>query len=78
MSSTISRQRESSIVPEERSGPEGGAMSPEFGEVGEVIRNSASRIPDMELEDDIVESKCFLFLINNFLFSNKLTRHKRF
>ena len=59
-SSTTSRQRESLIVPEERSGPEGGAMSPELGEVGEVIRNSSSRIPDMELEDDIVESKFFL------------------
>lgn len=60
MSSTTSRQRESLIAPEERSGREGGAMSPELGEVGEVIRNSASRMPDMELEDDIVESKCFI------------------
>lgn len=50
------------IVQEERSGPEGGAMSPELGEVGEVIRNSSSRLPDMELEDDIVESKYRWFL----------------
>lgn len=54
-----SRQRESMIVQGERAGPEGGAMSPELGEVGEVIRNSSSRLPDMELEDDIVESKLF-------------------
>lgn len=59
MSSTSSsRQRESLIVQEERSGPEGGAMSPELSEV-EVIRNSISRIPHMELEDDIVESNYF-------------------
>ncbi len=31
-------------------------MSPELGEVGEVIRNSTSRMPDMELEDEMVES----------------------
>lgn len=55
-SASSSRQRESLLVQEEQGGNETGAMSPELGEVGEVIRNSQSRLPDMELEDDIVES----------------------
>lgn len=58
-SASTSRQRESLLVQEEQAGGEGGAMSPELGEVGEVMRNSQSRLPDMELEDDIVESKYF-------------------
>lgn len=38
MSSTSSvRQRESMIVPEERTGPEGGAISPELGIFSQLI-----------------------------------------